>query len=68
MPLYDYECQVCGDRKTVLRHMSERDAPVACDCSSPTDEEGYTSMMHRVMSVPSPMPSSADRPGRGRNP
>ena len=67
MPIYEYECGKCRRRQTVLRSVADRDKILACDLPLNNGKPcPYTAK--RVMSVPAPMPSSADRPGRGRNP
>ena len=60
MPLYEYRCPRCGDVTERIMAYDRRDEPRPCDwgCAN----------VQRVMSVPAPMPSSKDRPGRGRNP
>jgi putative FmdB family regulatory protein len=31
MPIYEYECPFCHDRREVYRSIAERDEPVHCD-------------------------------------
>ena len=78
MPLYDYECERCGSRTEKLRPYEQRDEPFGCgpcyiatERDSKCPETGLKNapapQYRRVLSVPSPMPSSKDRPGRGRS-
>jgi len=30
MPIYEYECEACGERFDRLRRMADADAPVSC--------------------------------------
>ena len=32
MPLYEYKCDKCGLKTTLLRKLSQRDNPVVCEC------------------------------------
>ncbi len=32
MPLYEYQCQDCGQRFEALRSMSDADKPIRCEC------------------------------------
>jgi putative FmdB family regulatory protein len=30
MPIYEYRCESCGERRTEMRHMKSRDLPTYC--------------------------------------
>jgi len=58
MPLYDYKCEPCHMAFEALVSMGERDRMECPVCDK---------IATRQVSKPSPMPSSKDRPGRGRS-
>ena len=63
MPVYVYICQK-GHREEALRKYEDRDREYTCQMCY--ESQGVEREMERVIAVPAPMPSSSDRPGRGR--
>lgn len=47
MPLYEYACEKCAQKTTLLRRLSERDEPVECD------DMGCRGKAKKVVSIPS---------------
>jgi putative FmdB family regulatory protein len=52
MPMYQYECEECGNTATKLKKMHDRDEPIRCEGADVHNECGST--MIRVTALPGP--------------